>query len=648
MVFSQLDFTDRYHLVGDLWRLDMHGNEHRITRGARLAQPDVAPDGRRVAAVQTVNGATRVVVVDLADASITALTPMDHDISWSMPRWSPDGRRLAVGRWANGGEYDVVVLHEDGRAEALMRDHAIDAAPAWSPDGRWILFSSDRNGIPNLYAHEVATGRLRQVTSVLTGAFGPEVSPDGRWIYFSRYHADGYHLERMPFEPAAWHDPSPLLKEFERGLIAGDAPTGPGQEELAGDEDPSPGAGPDGLGAGRPDADTSSATDDQATEPGRPYSATATLLPRYWAPHIVSDGVSAPFLGATTSGSDLVGRHAYDAQVAVHPEHGWWAAELDYRWAGLGNPVLVLSLDRDWDPWSGAVDLRNGERVRPYTVENRATLSAGFLYRRWRASAALALGAELIDANFVAPGYDRHLLPYLDSPRMVGLVVQPSFATYRRQPYSISPEDGIAGTLTLRKRWPVEDTGLSVDPGYEEVTGRFAGYKALALPGFANHVLAARAGFAARFGSGALPVDVGGVDNAASAFGVSIGRGTFLPVRGFRAGDRAGDRAWSASAEYRFPLVLRSPARKKAIDFDRLHGALFADAGDAWCVSDRFADTAACSHRDAPALASVGAELSIEFGILANAFVALRTGVALPVAGPRSDPGFYVAIGGTI
>ncbi len=141
-------------------------------------------------------------------------------------------------------------------------------------------------------------------------------------------------------------------------------------------------------------------------------------------------------------------------------------------------------------------------------------------------------------------------------------------------------------------------------------------------------------------------MDVGGVDSRTAGAGIGLGSGAFLPVRGFLDGDRGGDRAWSASLEYRFPLVLRSPARKRSVfDIDRLHGALFADAGDAWCVNDRFARTSACSPRDAPPLAALGAELTVEFGLLANAFVALQAGVALPVSGPRSAPSPYVGLG---
>src|SRR5690606_85264 len=99
---------------------------------------------------------------------------------WAGPRWSPSGDRIVSGVWRPGGRSDVLVLDTSG---AVIREitggGSIDIDPVWSPDERYILFSSDRTGIPNLFARDLQTGRLLQVTNVLTGAFQPDVSPDG-------------------------------------------------------------------------------------------------------------------------------------------------------------------------------------------------------------------------------------------------------------------------------------------------------------------------------------------------------------------------------------------------------------------------------------------------------------------------------------
>ena len=90
------------------------------------------------------------------------------------PAFSPDGRLIAYSRWKPGGFRDIH-LYDLATAtdRALSVDRAMDIDPRFSPDGRYVLFSSDRSGINDIYAYELATGRLFQVTNVLSGAFQP-------------------------------------------------------------------------------------------------------------------------------------------------------------------------------------------------------------------------------------------------------------------------------------------------------------------------------------------------------------------------------------------------------------------------------------------------------------------------------------------
>src|SRR5581483_5158733 len=69
--------------------------------------------------------------------------------------------------------------------------------------------------IANIYAYEVATGRLRQVTNVLTGAYMPEVSPDGRTLVYVGYTSLGFDLFSMPFDERLFLEapPAPVVSQ---------------------------------------------------------------------------------------------------------------------------------------------------------------------------------------------------------------------------------------------------------------------------------------------------------------------------------------------------------------------------------------------------------------------------------------------------
>ena len=627
LLIAQLEVEGRYRLFQDLYRVDADGREHRLTRGARLGEPDVAPDGRRVVAVQRGGGRTRLVLFDLETRNLRPLAESERE-EWSLPRWAPDGTRIAATRWRPGGEHDIVVLDTLGRVvHELTRDRAIDGAPAWSPDGRYVLFWSDRSGIPNLYAYDLApqvaaedegAARLRQVTNVLTGAFYPDVSPDGRWIYFSRYHADGFHIERIPFDPSAWREPASLAAMHAE-------PADPARLL------------PRSAGSGQQGGEA------------RPYSAWPTLLPRAWAPVIIDEGEPGFFVGAATFGQDLVGRHAYavEAAVSVDGSERRLTGAFAYRWAGLGNPVLGIDLSRQWD-LAGYVALQDRAPAEVHSREDVISLSSTLTRQRWRTASSFTLGAEHVDERFFvqdAPGV--RLVDERD--RLFGLFARAAFNNARSYPFSISREDGITLSIGARRRWD-RNPSNSVDRTYDEATAWVAGYKAARVFGFANHVFAVRASGVVRDGPGAPLVDVGGTSGSTLSTGIGdIGStGSFLPVRGFEEGVRVGTRAWSASIEYRLPIALIGRgSRLRPFYLDRLSASLFADAGDAWCSADERARNSFCAAvADAPSpLVSAGAELGLDVALFFGASSRMRAGVAFPLNGPGDRPVYYLQVG---
>src|SRR4029079_15019168 len=85
--------------------------------------------------------------------------------------------------------------------------------PSFSADGRFLFFHSDRTGIMNVYALELATDRLLQVTNVLTGAYMPEPSPDGKPCAYVGYTTDVFDLFAMPIDETAWTEAPPYVDD---------------------------------------------------------------------------------------------------------------------------------------------------------------------------------------------------------------------------------------------------------------------------------------------------------------------------------------------------------------------------------------------------------------------------------------------------
>jgi hemolysin activation/secretion protein len=100
-------------------------------------------------------------------------------------------------------------------------------------------------------------------------------------------------------------------------------------------------------------------------------------------------------------------------------------------------------------------------------------------------------------------------------------------------------------------------------------------------------------------------------------------------MRGYERSARFGRYAWTASAEYRFPLALINWGLGAwPVHLDRMVGAVFVDAGNAWGPD---VWPTGFENPLRTALASVGAEITTEFLALFDTQLLLRVGVAQPL-----------------
>jgi hypothetical protein len=588
-VFAQLELTDPYHVRSDLY-VQRDRRQERLTRGARLSQPDARADGA-IVAVRFEPATTQLVRVSADGRAIVPLTKLSPDTQWAEPRWSPGGDRIAVTRWTRGAYADVVILDTLGRVlREITHDRAFDSSPSWSPDGAQVLFTSDRTGVAEIYMAPVeGEGEPRRLSRAELGAFYPAMSPDGAWLATARYDVTGWHIGVAPFDSSR-------------------ADTPPVDSMFAGSPLPPP---------------------ERDTTRARAYSPWRSLLPRYWLPLVGQTTGSGYTVGALTSGSDIVGRHSYSAQVLVDPGGPEHSFGVGYRYAGLGQPLVDLGISKTWDSRLLILDSTRtsvvGELLRPVS-----TVSLDFTVRRprYRSNAYASLGGELAMRDYLttpAPLIDSVNPYYRSEPRFWSLVGSAGWSTAQRAALGISPEDGVSLAAAGRLRWR-EGVGAMYS---RSVSAAVNVYKSVDIAGFAHHVLAARVAGGLASGTDPGEFDIGGSSGMPVAIfpGVVIGSQRTFAVRGFSPGVRSGSRVLAGSLEYRAPLVtLRRGFGFWPLFLDRTSLTLFADAGNAWGVGGM------PGARDW--LASAGAELSIDAAFSYDVPYRLRFGFAAPITSP--------------
>jgi TolB protein len=166
LVYARSDETGT-----DIFTADAQQNccVQRLTVGryADNLSPTFAPDGRRLAFVSTRAGQPQIYVMAADGTDQELLAPFDFGATGSSnaPEWSPDGASVAFHREINRTP-QVFILDVASRRVRQLTSSGRNEDPSWAPDGRHMAFVSDRSGRRQLWVIDIVTGRIRQLTFI--------------------------------------------------------------------------------------------------------------------------------------------------------------------------------------------------------------------------------------------------------------------------------------------------------------------------------------------------------------------------------------------------------------------------------------------------------------------------------------------------
>lgn len=551
----------------DLFLVDTHSKrEKALTQGARARDPAVSPDRRSVVFVRNDGGQSRLAFLDLGTKKIKELAPVSDAQEVYEPCFDPTGRYVAYSLWREGGFRNIYLFdRETQKTKRLTFARGIDSAPSFGPAGKRLYFSSDRDGVFNIYALDLHSQSLRQVTNVLGGAFYPAVSHDGKTLAYVGATARGYDIWTMPVDPK---------REINVPLEEGEVY-------------PVPDPWPEQVIA-------------QSKRPGmkaRRYRAWKTLYPRVLAPTALSFDNRPGYrsLALKLGANDAAELHEWDLELRFTNLSRVPNASIRYRLRRLA-PYLSFDLGR-------GVYRKNGF-VRPAEPGSQAFVRTSF---RSRASSAGISASGVIQATPVgrvnwSAGYR---MTYYENLDLGALQIDPnapslssreegwtarltgglSYDDRRNGVFSRSPEGGqrVALRVSVADPW-LGGQGRAVESSLS--VERYFG-----LPWLDHHVLGLRLSGAmttrgaAGFGSFSLG-GVGGAADLLTSIAQDLPLNLVGTLRGYPVAARSGRYMVLGKAEYRFPLFpIQKGAPSLLLYASSFEAIVFTDWGDAF---DRF------------------------------------------------------------
>ena len=688
-VYAGLHVVNRFNTWSDIY---MHtlGREKpsALTGGARARDPDFSPDGTRLLVVTNKAQQNKLVSMTV-DKRRTVLAEHDDHTQYATPRYSPDGRAIAVSVWQDGRR-DLWIYDADGTPRRrLTMDTAIEREPRWSADGSLLYFASDRSGVPNVYAIDVNTEELWQVTNSPTGAVGPSPHPDGTRLAWQEYRNTGWRVKVGTIDRTAWVSRGTLPRSLRYGTPIHELTT-PIQGKPVAAADPAP-TWPEatqakrrGLGGGAPydpfalsplpdlafpqsaggldsfdQSDVDDAHGDESDYPFRiepkRYTPLGALLPRYWVPFVQQSpfpaktlrftrkfGVPSAVFSASTGSVDPLRHYAWSIA-------GNYRTDADFLSAGAGFtlnrwiPVYSVSLSRTAATPSA---IYTPHPDNPVNDDGTTNWIASQRYWEKRTGGSLSVSYPYTFRTWVFARYGwshrANLDPIPDDAYREALPLRGAIGTLQggwryswnqQTRYAISTEDGRIFSLVGGLIHPYLGAYAETDDGRvglsaAQLTAEVREYTV--MPWSKNHVVAVRAGTGITLGSHRfLGLYQLGGSFGDSAFYVTPDSG--LMLRGYPFGADVGDLYWLGSAEYRMPLHRIDRGLATYPVFLRaLSAAAFVDAGNAFSepsnVGDAFVQP----------LIGVGGELRISTVLWYGVGATGRFGFATGLTGPQA------------
>lgn len=184
--------------VFDLYVYDLdRKKETRLSKSARLRDPDWSVDGKAIVCVTEKDGTSNLELVHPINKSIRTITSFRNGEQIFQPKWFGKNGKIIFAFSESGEGRDIAEVDSSGAGfRYLIRTDSDERDPRPNSDGRFILYASDQTGIFNIYRYDVLADSSRQITNAIGGAFMPSLDSNGR-LLFALFRTDGYHIAEM-------------------------------------------------------------------------------------------------------------------------------------------------------------------------------------------------------------------------------------------------------------------------------------------------------------------------------------------------------------------------------------------------------------------------------------------------------------------
>ncbi len=186
-----------------------------ITYKTKYKAPSLSPNGKKIATVETDNSYNhKLVILDSENGKVLKKLKNELNDRYITPKWNTEGDKILVIK-CRGQKNSLVLLNIETEEEKTLVPFTTQLLNNPIIHKNYIYYHSPYSGIDNIYALDINTNKVHQVTSRKYGAFNPTISKDGKYLIFNDFTKDGMDVVTMKLDAQNW---IPLDKVEDRSM----------------------------------------------------------------------------------------------------------------------------------------------------------------------------------------------------------------------------------------------------------------------------------------------------------------------------------------------------------------------------------------------------------------------------------------------
>jgi hypothetical protein len=180
------------------------GKSRKLTHKSYLFSPAIAPDGKKVVAVESMpNYENSLVVFDADHGNELQRFQLSGNPFLIAPQWDSAGEKIVFIQLKDNQKIATILNTKTGNISEVFTSKNEDISnPAFFK--HYILFTGVWSGIDNIYAVDTVSGKLFQITNSKFGAFNISVDSKSNHLLFNEYTSDGIVVSKALIDTSEW------------------------------------------------------------------------------------------------------------------------------------------------------------------------------------------------------------------------------------------------------------------------------------------------------------------------------------------------------------------------------------------------------------------------------------------------------------